>query len=115
MFHHKINIAKSRISLCCFSNKEIQTNGILHKPQKRTAFFYNSERYCQLHLESLLTVYCVRDILGHDQSLALFHVEYFAAYGESTLAFQNGYHSITACCMGGDFLALVKGKIVILT
>ena len=52
----------------------------------------------------------MRDILGHDQSLALFHVEYFAAYGESALAFQNGYHSITACYMGGDFLALVKGK-----
>ena len=70
----------------------------------------NLEGHSQLHLESLFAVYSMRDILGHDQGLALFHVEYFAAYGESALAFQNGHHSITACCVGRDFLALVKGK-----
>ncbi len=71
---------------------------------------YNLERHGQLHLESLFAVYCVRNILGHDQGLALFHIEYFTTNSESALAFQNSHHSITARRMGRDFLTLVKGK-----
>ena len=52
----------------------------------------------------------MRNILGHDQCLALFHIEYLVAYDKSALAFQNGHHGISACCMGRYLLALVKGK-----
>ena len=53
-----------------------------------------SERYRKLHLEALKAIDRMGDALGHDQRFARLH----------------RHHGVAAGAVGGDFLALIKGK-----
>ena len=63
-----------------------------------------------MHFKLFLSVYCMWNILRHNERFSLIKNKYFTPYGEFPYAFQHSYHRIPTGCMGGNFFSFIEGK-----